>query len=67
MKKAIQIDPSEKAIQSELQKLMARIVKQNKSQKEIYQRMFNGKEKGSDKEKTSLLVIMKYLYLPRHC
>ncbi|CAD5116695.1 DgyrCDS5554 [Dimorphilus gyrociliatus] len=50
MKKAIQIDPNEKAIQAELQKLTTRIEKQNKSQKEIYQRMFGGKETVPEKE-----------------
>lgn len=53
MKKALQIDPNEKAIQNELQKLTSRIAKQNKSQKEIYQRMFNGKESVSNKNEKS--------------
>lgn len=50
MKKAIKIDPSERAIHSELSKLLSRISKQNKSQKEIYQRMFGASNNSSDLE-----------------
>lgn len=53
MKKALKIDPSERAIHSELSKLLSRISKQNRSQKEIYQRMFGGSNGDSDSDNST--------------
>ncbi|CAD5122768.1 DgyrCDS11175 [Dimorphilus gyrociliatus] len=50
MKKALSIDPSERAIHYEQAKLLSRIREQNNSQKKIYQRMFGGPHNPSNSD-----------------